>query len=42
MVYIHEELYEWSSGNIHDGSVLASYGHVILVTVNYRLGVIGT
>lgn len=26
---------------MYDGSVLASYGDVIVVTVNYRLGVLG-
>lgn len=24
-----------------DGSILASYGNVIVITVNYRLGVLG-
>lgn len=41
MVYIHGESFEWGSGNPYDGSVLASYGHVIMVTVNYRLGILG-
>jgi carboxylesterase type B len=41
MVYIHGESYEWNSGNPYDGSVLASYGHVIVVTLNFRLGVLG-
>lgn len=41
MVYIHGESYEWNSGNAYDGSVLASYGRVIVVTLNYRLGVLG-
>ncbi|XP_065083960.1 neuroligin-1-like [Ochlerotatus camptorhynchus] len=39
--YIHGESYEWGSGNPYDGSVLASYGHVIVVTVNFRLGILG-
>lgn len=29
------------TGNLYDGSVLASYGNVIVITVNYRLGVLG-
>lgn len=29
------------SGNMFDGSVLAAYGNVIVVTMNYRLGVLG-
>lgn len=41
IVYIHGESYEWNSGNPYDGSVLASYGGVIFVTINYRLGILG-
>lgn len=41
LVYLHGESFEWNSGNAYDGSVLASYGEVIVVTVNYRLGVLG-
>lgn len=41
MVYIHGESYEWNSGNPYDGSVLAASGRVVVVTVNYRLGVLG-
>ncbi|XP_075214072.1 neuroligin-1-like [Lycorma delicatula] len=41
LVFVHGESYEWNSGNPYDGSVLASYGHVIVVTVNYRLGILG-
>lgn len=41
IVFIHGESYEWNSGNVYDGSVLASYGGVVVVTVNYRLGVLG-
>lgn len=41
MVFIHGESFEWNSGNAYDGSVLASYGQVIVVTLNYRLGVFG-
>ncbi|KAK3926800.1 Neuroligin-1 [Frankliniella fusca] len=40
IVFIHGESYEWNSGNVYDGSVLASYGGVVVVTVNYRLGVL--
>lgn len=29
------------TGNMFDGSILASYGNVIVMTVNYRLGVLG-
>ncbi|KAH8359334.1 hypothetical protein KR093_006076 [Drosophila rubida] len=41
LVYLHGESFEWNSGNAYDGSVLASYGDVIVVTVNYRLGALG-
>lgn len=41
MVFIHGESYDTGSGNVYDGSVLASFGKVIVVTVNYRLGVLG-
>lgn len=41
MVYIHGGSYMEGTGNLMDGSVLASYGDVIVVTVNYRLGVLG-
>jgi len=38
---VHGESFEWGAGHPYDGSVLASYGHVIVVTLNYRLGVLG-
>ncbi|KAE8603910.1 hypothetical protein XENTR_v10014500 [Xenopus tropicalis] len=41
MVYIHGGSYMEGTGNVFDGSVLASYGNVIVITVNYRLGVLG-
>ncbi|KAK3583367.1 hypothetical protein CHS0354_038986 [Potamilus streckersoni] len=41
MVFIHGESYDVGTGNAYDGSVLASYGGIIVVTVNYRLGVLG-
>ncbi|XP_041565227.1 neuroligin-4, X-linked isoform X1 [Drosophila elegans] len=41
LVYLHGESFEWNSGNPYDGSVLSSYGEVIVVTVNYRLGALG-
>lgn len=41
MVYIHGEGFSWGSGNLHDGRSLATYGKVIVVTINYRLGVLG-
>ncbi|TRZ00081.1 hypothetical protein DNTS_004635 [Danionella cerebrum] len=41
MVYVHGGSYAEGSGNMMDGSVLASYGNVIVITLNYRLGVLG-
>ncbi|XP_044727128.1 neuroligin-4, Y-linked [Chrysoperla carnea] len=41
ILYVHGESYEWNSGNPYDGTVLASLGHVIVVTINFRLGVLG-
>ena len=41
MVFVHGESYEWNSGNPYDGSVLAAYGKVVVITLNYRLGVLG-
>ncbi|KAK6633554.1 hypothetical protein RUM44_004161 [Polyplax serrata] len=41
LLFVHGESYEWNSGNAYDGSVLASYGGLVVVTVNYRLGILG-
>ena len=41
ILYIHGETYDFGTGNAYDGSVLASFGRVIVVTMNYRLGVLG-
>lgn len=41
IVYIHGESFEWNSGNPYDGSILAAHGNVIVVTINFRLGVLG-
>lgn len=40
IVFLHES-FEWNSGNSYDGSILASYGQVIVITLNYRLGALG-
>ncbi|RWS08092.1 neuroligin-4: X-linked-like protein, partial [Dinothrombium tinctorium] len=39
MVFVHGESYFWGTGNAYDGTILASYGDVVVVTLNYRLGV---
>jgi len=41
LLYVHGESYEWNSGNPYDGSVLAAYGQLIVVTINFRLGILG-
>ncbi|XP_050539914.1 neuroligin-4, Y-linked-like [Daktulosphaira vitifoliae] len=41
LVFIHGESYEWNSGNSYDGRVLASVADLVVITLNYRLGVLG-
>ncbi|XP_012863993.1 neuroligin-4, X-linked [Echinops telfairi] len=41
MVYIHGGSYMEGTGNMIDGSILASYGNVLVITINYRLGILG-
>ncbi|XP_022663617.1 neuroligin-1-like [Varroa destructor] len=41
LVFIHGESFEWNSGNAYDGSVIAARGHVVVITLNYRLGIFG-
>ena len=41
MVFVHGESFKWGSGNLWDGRVLASFGNVIVITFNYRLGILG-
>jgi len=41
VVFVHGESFETGTGNAYDGSVMASYGQVIVITLNYRLGVLG-
>jgi len=41
VLFVHGESYDVGTGNAYDGSALAGYGHVIVVTINYRLGVLG-
>ncbi|XP_028035897.1 uncharacterized protein LOC114247207 [Bombyx mandarina] len=41
LVFIHGDSFEWSSGNPYDGRILSSYGNIMFVTVNYRLGILG-
>ncbi|XP_045453566.1 neuroligin-4, Y-linked [Melitaea cinxia] len=41
LVFVHGESYEWSSGNPYDGTVLSSHAGLVVVTINYRLGILG-
>ncbi|UXI17201.1 hypothetical protein NH340_JMT03144 [Sarcoptes scabiei] len=41
LVLIHGESYDWNAGSIYDGTILASRSNIIVVTINYRLGVLG-
>ena len=41
VMFVHCESYTTGTGNAYDGSVLAAFGHVVVVTVNFRLGVLG-
>jgi para-nitrobenzyl esterase len=41
LFWIHGGAFYIGSGNDHDGSVLAAQGDVVVVSVNYRLGVFG-
>ncbi|KAL1513355.1 hypothetical protein ABEB36_002775 [Hypothenemus hampei] len=41
IVFLQGESFEWNSGNPYDGSVLAAFGQVIVVTLNFRLGILG-
>ena len=40
MIFVHGKSYDVGTGNASDGSVLASYGGVFVITDNYRLGVL--
>jgi carboxylesterase type B len=41
VVILQGDSWEWGSGSTVDGSALASIGQVMVVTLNYRLGVLG-
>ena len=41
ILFIHGESYDMGTGNAYDGRVLASYGNIAVITVNYRLGPLG-
>ncbi|GMT04214.1 hypothetical protein PENTCL1PPCAC_26388, partial [Pristionchus entomophagus] len=41
LVIVHGDEYGWGSGGPFNGTTLASYGQIIVVTLNYRLGAFG-
>jgi len=41
LVLVHGESYDVGSGNAYDGSVLALAGRLVVITLNYRLGILG-
>ena len=41
MVFVHGDSYEYGSGNAYDPSVMVSYGQIIGITLNFRLGLFG-
>lgn len=41
MVYVHGGGYYTKSANLHDGARMSALGGVIVITVNYRLGMFG-
>ena len=41
VLFVHAETYDVGTGNAFDGSVLAAFGHLVVVTFNFRLGVLG-
>ncbi|KAJ8686523.1 hypothetical protein QAD02_022317 [Eretmocerus hayati] len=41
LLLIHGDSYSWGSGNPLDGSALAAHGRLIVVSINFRLGILG-
>jgi len=41
LVLVHGESYVVGSGNAYDASVLAVAGRLVVITLNYRLGILG-
>ncbi|KAH7646391.1 neuroligin-4 [Dermatophagoides farinae] len=41
LVFIHGESYDWNAGSVYDGSILASHSNIVVVTINFRLGILG-
>jgi neuroligin len=41
MVFVHGDSWSWGSANLYDARVLATLGKVVVVTFNYRQGILG-
>ena len=41
VLFVHADSYDVGTGNAYDGSVLAAFGQLVVVTFNFRLGVLG-
>ncbi|XP_020710204.2 neuroligin-1 [Athalia rosae] len=41
LLLIHGDSYSWGAGNSLDGTALATHGRVVVVSINFRLGVLG-
>ena len=41
LVFVHGETFASGTGNAYDGSVLAAFARLIVITLNYRLGALG-
>ncbi|XP_065570177.1 neuroligin-4, Y-linked-like isoform X2 [Artemia franciscana] len=41
VVFIHGDSYDWGGGHLYDGSQMAAQGKFSVVTLNYRLGLLG-
>lgn len=41
VVLIHGESYSWGAGHLMDGGMLAAKSRMVVVTLNYRLGILG-
>ena len=41
VLFVHGYSYDIGTGNAYDGTVMAAYGHLIVITMNYRLGLLG-
>ena len=37
VMFIHGEMYEIGIGNAYDGSLLGANGHIVAITITYRM-----